>query len=243
VNKENITYFCNEKSIFTIFKIPDLQTNIRYTCPIAVLVYGGEQKNIPLALSLGEQYYTELTVDKTTVSPHEGLKTQAPNSYIFTDNGDYGSDMIEIFSSYYDFNVYSYNKGALDQQRISVVASKPLEASLIVNETAYTGKDLLITVQVKSLINYSQMVTVKFKEQVQREYFNDLKNFTFNFTPQNKNDNLIQVVVSTSDFSTSLSKQITVIEEKSSIDMISNIFEVIFKAVSDFIIWLTSLFR
>jgi hypothetical protein len=243
MNKENITYFCNEKSIFTIFKIPDLQANIRYTCPIAVLVYGGEQKNIPLALSLGEQYYTELTVDKTTVSPHEGLTAQSSSSYIFTDNGDYGSDMIEIFSSYYDFNVYSYNKGALDQQRISVVASKPLEASLIVNETAYAGKDLLITIQVKSLINYSQMVTIKFKEQFQREYFNDLKNFTFNFTPQNKNDNLIQVVVSTSDFSTSLSKQITVIEEKSSIDMVANIFEVIFKAVSNFIVWLISLFR
>jgi hypothetical protein len=87
------------------------------------------------------------------------------------------------------------------------------------------------------------MVTIKFKEQFQREYFNDLKNFTFNFTPQNKNDNLIQVVVSTSDFSTSLSKQITVIEEKSSIDMVANIFEVIFKAVSNFIVWLISLFR
>ena len=243
VNKENITYFCNEKSIFTIFKIPDLKANMRYNCPIAVLVYGGEQKNIPLTLSLGEQYYTELTVDKTTVSPHEGLTAQAPNSYIFTDNGDYGSDFLEIFSQYYDFNVYSYNKGALDQQRISVVAIKPLEALLIVNETAYVGKDLLITVQIKSLTNYSQMVTIKFKEQVQREYLKDLKNFTFNFTPQNKNDNLIQVIVSTSDFSTSLSKQITVIEEKSSIDIVANIFEVIFKAIYDFIIWLISLFR
>lgn len=243
VNKENITYFCNEKSIFTIFKIPDLQANIRYNCPIAVLVYGGEQKNIPLTLSLGEQYFTKLTVDKTTVFPHEVITAQASNSYIFTDNGDYSSDFLEIFSSYYDFNVYSYNKGALDQQRISVVANKPLEASLIVNETAYVGKDLLITVQIKSLVNYSQMVTVKFKEQVQKEYFTDLKNFSFSFTPQNKNDNLVQIIISTNDFSTSLSKQITVIEEKSSIDIVTNIFESILKGLSDFLNWLISLFR
>ena len=243
VNKENITYFCNKTSLFTIFKIPDLQANIRYNCPIAVLVYGGEQKNIPLTLSLGEQYSTKLTVDKTTVSPHEEIIAQAPDSYIFTDNGDYGSDSLEISSQYYDFNIYSYNKGALDQQRISVVASKPLEASLIANETAYAGKDLLLTVQVKNLVNYSQMVTVKFKEQVQREYLENLKNFSFNFTPQSKDDNLIQVIVSTSDFSTSLSKQITVIEEKNYINIVTNVFEGIFKTIFDFLNWLVSLFR
>jgi hypothetical protein len=201
------------------------------------------KKNIPLTLSLGEQYFTKLTVDKTTVSPHEVIAAQSPNSYIFTDNGDYGSNSLEIPSQYYDFNIYSYNKGALDQQRISVVANKPLEASLIANETAYVGKDLLITVQVKSLVNYSQMVTVKFKEQILFESVQDLENFTFNFTPQNKNDNLIQVVVSTSDFSTYLSKQINVIEEKNYINIIMNIFEGIFKALNDFLNWLVSLFR
>lgn len=243
INKENTTYFCNKKSIFTIFKIPDLQRNIRYNCPIAVLVYGGEQESIPLSLSLAEQGYTQLTVDKTTVSPNEKIIAQASNSYIFTENGDYGFDEIEIFSSYYDFNVYSYNKGGLSQQRITVVSNKPLEASLITNDTAYAGKKLLISVNVKNLVNYSQMITVKFKEQIQREYIQDSENFSFNFTPTSKDDNLIQVVVSTSDFSTSLSKQITVIEEKNSIDLVTNFFEAFFKAISDFVNWLISLFR
>lgn len=243
INKENTTYFCNKKSIYTIFKIPDLQKNIRYNCPIAVLVYGGEQESIPLRLSFAEQGYTQLTVDKTTVSSNEKIIAQASNSYIFTDNGDYGFDEIEIFSSYYDFNVYSYDKGGLSQQRITVVSNKPLEASLIINDTAYAGKELLISVNVKNLVNYSQMITVKFKEQIQREYIQDSENFSFNFTPNSKDDNLIQVVVSTSDFSTSLSKQITVTEEKSSIDVVTNFFEAFFKAISDFFNWLISLFR
>jgi len=236
INEDNVTYFCNNKTVFTIFKIPELQRNVQYTCPISVLVYGSEQKNVPLSLSYEKEGSTKLTVDKTTVSPKEKLTASAPNSYILSDNGDYGSDKLEIFSPYYDFNIYSYNKGALDQQNVSVVLNKPLDISLDVNDTAYVGKNYLINVSVRNLLNTPQEVTVKFKEQTQTDYVSDFKIFSFNFTPKS-DDNLIQVVVSTNDFSTSLSKPITLIVSN------SNFFESILKAISNLFNWLFGWFR
>jgi hypothetical protein len=243
INEDNITYFCNKESVFTIFKIPELQKNMQYSCPISVLVYGGEQKNIPLSLSYREEEFTNLTVDKTTVSPKEKLTALAPNSHIFTDSGDYGFESLEIFAPYNNFNIYSYNKGALDKQSISVVLNKPLDISLEANDTFYAGKEYLIYINVRNLLKTPQEITVKFREQIKTEDVNEFKTFSFNFTPQSENDNLIQVVVSTSDFSTSLSKSITVIEEKTTADLFTNFFQSIFKAISNFFNWLFGLFR
>lgn len=239
INEDNVTYFCNKKSVFTIFKIPELQKNMQYTCPIGVLVYGSEQKNILLSLSYREESSTKLTVDKTTVSPLEKITALASNSYIFTDNGDYGFERLDFYSQYNNFNVYSYNKGALDQESISVVLSKPLEALLIANDTFNAGKEYLISVNIRNLLKVPQEVTVSFREQTKKEYVNDNKTFSFNFTPKSENDNLIQVIVSTSDFSTSLSKPVTVIEERSSDNIVNNFFQ----AIIDFFKWLFSLFK
>ena len=239
ISKENITYFCNNKSVFTIFKMPDLQKNMHYTCPIGVLVYGSDQKNVPLSLLYKEEGSTKLTVDKTTVSPKEKITAFASNSYIFTDNGDYGSEKLEVLSPYSDFNVYSYNKGALDQKSISVVLNKPIEASITANDTFNAGKEYPITVIVKNLLSVSQQVTVKFRDQVKTDYVNDTKEFFFSFIPQNENDNLIQVVISTSDFSTALSKPIKVIEEKNAVENIASGF---IQAIVNFFKWLLSLF-
>jgi hypothetical protein len=239
ITKENVTYFCNKKSVFTVFKIPDLQRNMQYTCPVAVLVYGSGQKNIPLALSNIETDTTKLTVDKTTVSPKETVTALAPNSHIFTSNGDYGFERLEITAPYNDFKIYSYNKGALDQQSISVILNKPLDISITSNDTLYVGKEYVITVNVKNLLKTSQDVTVKFRDQIKKDYISDLRAFSFNFTPQDGNDNLIQVVVSTNDFSTTLSKPVTVIEEKGAENIIGNFFQ----AIINFFKWLFSLFK
>jgi transglutaminase-like putative cysteine protease len=236
INEDNVTYFCNKRSVFTIFKIPELQRNMQYTCPIGVLVYGSEQKNVPLSLSYKEMGFTKLTVDKSTASPKEKITALAPNSFIFTDNGDFGNEKLEISASYSNFNIYSYNNGALDYQSVSVVLNKPLDISLRANDTFYSGKEYLITVNVKNLLTAPQEVTVKFRDQTKTDYVNVSKEFSFNFTPQNENDDLIQVAVSAGDFSTSLSKPVTVIEEK-------NIGGNIIQSVINFFKWLLSLFK
>lgn len=51
INEDNVTYFCDNKTVFTIFKIPDLKENMQYSCPVAVLVYGSNQQNVSLSLS------------------------------------------------------------------------------------------------------------------------------------------------------------------------------------------------
>jgi transglutaminase-like putative cysteine protease len=236
VSKDNVTYFCNKKYLFTIFKIPELQKNMQYTCPFSILVYGSDQKNVLLLLSEKEIGSTKLAVDKTAVSPMERVKASAPNSHIFTDNGDYGFERLEFLAPYKDFKVYSYNKGALEQKSISVVLNKPLDASMIANDTFNAGKEYSITVNVRNLLKIPQEVTVSFREQTKKDYVNDNKSFSFNFIPQSENDNLIQVVVSTNDFSTSLSKQVTVLEEKGPVGGF-------FQAFIDFFNWLFSLFK
>jgi len=239
ITRENITYFCNKKSVFTIFKIPDLQKNMIYNCPVGVLVYGGDQKNIPLSLSNKELGTTKLTVDKNTASPKEVITVSAADSYIFSSNGDYGSERLEITAPYNDFKVYSYKNGALDQRSISIILNNPLNISLTSNDTFYVGKTYAIIVNVKNLLETSQDIAVNFRGQIKKDRISDLKTFSFNFTPQNGDDNLIQIVVSTSDFSTTLSKQVTVMEEKG----VENIVNGLFQAIVNFFKWLFSLFK
>jgi hypothetical protein len=239
ITKENVTYFCNKKSLFTIFKVPELQRNMQYTCPIGVLIYGSEQKNVPLTMSNVELSTTKLTVDKSTASPKETITASAPGSYIFSSNGDYASERLEITAPYNDFKIYSYNKGALDQKSVSIILNKPLYISMTSNDTLYAGKEYVITVNVKNLLEISQDITVKFRDQIKKDRVSDLMEFSFNFTPQNEKDNLIQVIVSTNDFSTTLSKQVTVIEEKGT----GNIVDSILQAVINFFKWLFSLFK
>ena len=241
VGDENVTYFCGKKSIFTIFKLPELQDKVQYTCPISVVVYGSDQQAVPLTLSSASEGTTRLTVDKTTASPGETVIAQSPGSYVFTDSGDYGLNYLEAVSPYYDFNVYSYNMGALDQQKISIVSVKPLEAYLIVNDTIYAGKQSNVIVSVRNLLSSPQTVTVKFDNQTQREYVSDSKNFTFEFTPT-PSESIIQVSVSTNDFSTSLSKTVTVVEEQDIIKGATSFFESVFKAIADFFGRIASLF-
>jgi hypothetical protein len=243
VNNDSVIYFCNKKSFFTIFRIPDLQTNMRYSCPISVLAYGAEQQNVPLSLSYGKEGYTELSVDKTTVSPNEMIRASASNSEVFTDGGEYGLDNLDFSAPYYDFNVYSYNRGYLDQQRISVVSNKPVDSHLDVNDTALVGKTVSVLVVVRNLVGNPQEVTVSFREQSLKGIVYDTKNFSFNFTPATVKDNLIQTVVSTSDFSTALSKQINVVEDKGILDSFAQVIEDFLRFVSDFFNRLINLFR
>ena len=104
-----------------------------------------------------------------------------------------------------------------------------------VNETAFVGKPTSVKVRVLNLVDEDQEITVIFRKDSVSEPLTDLKDFVFNFTSQTVDDDLIQVFVNTPDFSTSVSKTITIIRVK-------NVLENFFQPVIDFFNWLFSLF-
>ena len=235
IEPQNIVYFCNEKTVFTIFKIPELDERQSYRCDIKAFPYAGKESSSQLVLNPKGYGYSKLSVEKSVLKPGEKFLVTATDSHIFTDYGEYGYKKAEFTAPNYDFKVYSYNAGYLDQKSISVVLEKPIEVYLDANETAFVGKTILVNVKVVNLADEPQEITVVFKKNSVSETLTDSKNFTFDFVPQSIDDNLIQVFVNTPDFSTSVSKIITVIGQK-------NIFEDFFKSIIDFFNWLFSLF-
>lgn len=236
IDPQNIVYFCNERSVFTIFKIPGLDERKNYKCDIKVFPYAGKESSVQLILNPKGYGYSKLVVGKTVLKPGEKFSVSARNSQLFTDYGEYGYEKSEFTAPNYDFKVYSYNSGYLDSKNISVVLKEPIEIYLYANETASIGKSILVKVNVINLLNKSQSITVTFKRDSFSDNLTNSKEFTFNFTPQNIDDNLIQVFVNTPDFSTSVSKTITVIGQK-------NALENIFQPIIDFFNWLFSLFK
>jgi transglutaminase-like putative cysteine protease len=94
LNTGNMTYFCGSKSVFTIFKLPEIENGVQYTCPISVMVYGSDQETLSLTMSHGSGGSTRLSVDRTTASPNEKLVAAAQDSHIFTSDGDVGYDRL-----------------------------------------------------------------------------------------------------------------------------------------------------
>ncbi len=235
IEPQNIVYFCNEKTVFTIFKIPELDERQNYRCDIKVFPYAGKESNSQLVLNPKGYGYSKLSVEKIVLRPGEKFLVSARDSHLFTDHGEYGYEKAEFIAPNYDFKVYGYNAGYLAQKNISVVLEKPIEVHLDVNETAFVGKPILVKVKVLNLADEPQEITVVFKKDSVSETLVGSKNFTFNFIPEGVNDNLVQVFVSTPDFSTSVSKIVIVIGQK-------NIFEDFFKPIIDFFNWLFSLF-
>jgi len=236
VEPQNIVYFCNERSVFTIFKIPPLDDRKSYRCDIRVFPYAGKESTARLVLNPKGYGYSKLSVEKNVLKPGESFSVNARNSQIFTDYGEYGYEKAKFTAPNYDFKVYSYNSGYLDSKNISVVLVEPIEVSLDANDTAFVGKPTLIRVKVVNLLDTSQRITIIFKKDSYTDTLTDSKDFVFNFTPQSVDDNIVQVFVSTPDFSTSVSDTMTVIEQKNAIDNF-------FQPLINFFNWLLSLFR
>jgi transglutaminase-like putative cysteine protease len=236
VDYQNIVYFCNEKSVFAIFKIPNLDESRSYKCYIKVLPYGGTESGEQLSLNSKSSGYSKLTVEKSVLKPGEKFLASALNSQIFTDYGEYGYEKAEFTAPNYDFKVYSYNVGYLDSKNISVLLKEPFAISLDINETAYVGKPTIVKIKVVNLLNVSQNIKVTFMGDYYSDTLIDSKEFVFNFTSKSVDDNLVQVFVNTPDFSTSVAKTITVIGQK-------DILESLWKPIIDFFKWLFSLFR
>jgi hypothetical protein len=236
IEPQNIVYFCNNMSVFTIFKIPPLDERKSYRCDIMVFPYAGKESTARLVLNPKGYGYSKLSVEKNVLKPGETFMVSARNSQIFTDYGAYGYEKAKFTAPNYDFKVYSYNSGALDEKNISVVLVEPIEVSLDINDTALVGEPIPIRVKVVNMLNTSQHVTVIFKEDSYSDTLTDSKEFVFNFTPQSVDDNLVQVFVNTPDFSTSVSDTVIVTEQKSAV-------ENFFQPIIDFFNWLLSLFR
>jgi hypothetical protein len=236
INPENIVYFCDKKSIFSIFEIPNLDPKGNYRCTISLLPYAGEQNSVQLLMSFKEEGNAKISVEKTVLEPGERFSVVATNSHIFTDFGGYGFGNAEFVAPYYDFKVYAYNSGSLNQQDVSVTLQKPIDVSLHLNKTVFLGKSVLVDVKVTNLINKPEIVTVRFIDSFISEEIIGSKNFIFDFTPQNIDDNIVQVFVNTSDFTTSVSETLYVIKQKGLLDNI-------IQPIIDFFNWLVSLFK
>jgi hypothetical protein len=234
-DSKDIVYFCNERSVFTVFEIPKLDEKRSYGCYVSVIPYGGTETGEQLSLNLKGSGYSKLVVEKEILKPGEKFLASATNSQIFTDYGEYAYESGEFTAPNYDFKIYSYNSGYLDSKSISVVMEKPIDVYLDVNGTLAEGKAALVNVRVVNLLDKTQQIKVVFRKDSYSEELTNSKYFVFNFTPS-INDNLVQVFVSTPDFSTSVSKAITVIGQK-------NALEDFFKPIIDFFDWLFSLFK
>jgi hypothetical protein len=118
---------------------------------------------------------------------------------------------------------------------ISVVLKKPIDVYLDVNETTLVGSTIPVSVRVDNLLEETQSIKVIFKEDTVSAVLSDSKYFVFNFTPKSIDDNLVQVFVSTPDFSTSSSKVINVIGVENALGSFVDLIKGFFR-------WLLSLF-
>lgn len=236
INENEIVYFCGRKSHFTIFKIPDdLKANMVYTCSVNALPLGGENQLVPLTISHEEINGIKMYTEKTVLTPGEQMSVSSPDSYIFTETGEYGFGKVNITAPYYDFKVYAYRLGSLMEKDVIVVSEKPFEIILSAPENVTVGKTIPVSVGVKNLRDGEQTIDVTFQGKTITENLKGLNNYIFNFTPQNSEDNLIQVFVSTLHYSGSKSKLIKVSESQEILDItvstIQNFFVWIFETV------------
>jgi transglutaminase-like putative cysteine protease len=236
IDPQNIVYFCNNKTIFTIFKMPPLDDRKNYRCDIRIFPYAGEETSEQLVLNPKGYGYSKLVVEKNVLIPGEKFNISARNSHIFTDDGQYGYEKAQFTAPGYDFKVYSYNSGYLDVKNITVVMNKPIDVSIDSNDTATVGSPLAVRVKVDNLMKEPQQVKVIFKGNSISDTVANSTYFYFNFTPQGTADNLLQVFASTSDFSTSASKEIVVSPQ-------NNIASSVFDGIGGFFAWLLNLIR
>ena len=218
-NEDDIVYFCGDKSYFSILKIPtNLKDNIRYDCSVNVFPYAGKQELVPFTISFELADSLRLYTEKTTLTPGEKVTVSAPDAFIFSDKGDYGFDKTDITASYTDFSVYAYKSGYLVEQPIRVVSEKPFEISISSPENVTVGETIPVLVNVKNLRQGQQAIEIKFKEETIIDNIIGPKDFAFNFTPVDAEDNLIQVFVSTLHYSASKSKLVEVLDNPNIID-------------------------
>jgi len=237
LNPTQIPHFCDQKSIFSIFKVPEsLSPSLRYTCPLSIVPYAGDQQNVQVTISRQSAQPVKLFLDRTTVVPGEKITATATNAHLFTDSGSYGLNSLEIIAPTTNFTVFAYSGGSLAQQNVTVINIKPFDVALSVPSFLKINVPNAFNVLVKNLFTKNQTVSVRSRGTTQvRTIGTEAEIFNFTFTPANKDDNVIQVIVSSSDFSTTVSKVVPV--EGSFfydiIDAITNFFSTVINAITN----------
>lgn len=231
---QNTVYFCGNKTIFTIFRLPPLDEGKNYRCDIMIFPYAGEETSEQLVLNPKGYGYSKLVVEQNVLRQGEKFNVSARNSHIFTDYGAYAYEKGQFTAPGYDFRVYGYNSGYLDVKNISVVIRKPIEVTIESNDTGTVGETMPVRVRVVNKESGEQKISVIFKEDRLSATVEDSMYLDLNFTPQSTSDTLLQVFVSTSDFSTSSSKEITVMPA-------SDIASTVYGGLEGFVRWILSL--
>ncbi|MCD6477241.1 MAG: transglutaminase domain-containing protein, partial [Candidatus Aenigmarchaeota archaeon] len=142
INKDQLIYFCNNKTLFSIFSLPDTE-RYSYVCPLNIINYAGNDNVINVKIYPKKEQSVSLSIDKSTITPNEKYIVKAPNCHIFTDYGDYAFGYGEFLAGYDNFNVYAYNKGYLQSQQIKVIDSTPIELILETKNKYYLNSPVL----------------------------------------------------------------------------------------------------
>ncbi|MEM5804423.1 MAG: transglutaminase domain-containing protein [Candidatus Aenigmatarchaeota archaeon] len=237
---EKIVYFCGSKSVYSIYKLPEsLNRNIRYTCELISYPYAGEDKRQSVVLDSkeGAGEKVSLAVDKTTLVPGEKFTALSPGAWLFTDYGREALDRAEWYAPSEDFRVYAYSKGSLAAQDMRVVISKPFELAVSADRQNITlGGNATLTAEVRNLLGSEQVIrlSVSGRERTLTVPAGATDSAEFVFIPQSVDDNVAQVVASSSSFSTSSSVRFNVAEEKGVFGFLEGIFAAIAKFFEGF---------
>jgi transglutaminase-like putative cysteine protease len=227
-NKKDVVYFCNDKNHFSIFDIPnDLKSDTFYTCPVTIYPNLGEQKTLSVNMkeSFGFDNNVNLGISSYSVVPGEKIILESNGAKIFTSNGDFGSNRLELIAPKKNFTVYSYNNGNLVSQKISVINKKPFSINVVANDSMIKGDNYTVNITLENYLEEDQTIKIEIGNYSQSVVLEEETTIEVEVVAET---NLIQVFAEDTDFSTSSSKFINLIENK-------NIFDSIIDFITNFL--------
>ncbi len=227
-NYEKNIYFCNNKTVFSVFKVPDMG-NVGITCPVTVFSYDGTSEIVSFSITGGGRNSNSIKADvgNTVFEAGEKYSVHSPGSYIFTDDGQYGFENAK-FEARENTTLYIYNKGNIETRKITVLKKKPISVYVIMNNTVVAGTRTKINLVIENRLNKLQNITVAFEGNMQNILVPPLSNRTvsLHFLPEANNDSMIQVSLYSDGFSTTVTKTLNVLDkEKSVFDIIDGFIE------------------
>ncbi len=236
---DSAVYFCGSKTAFSIFRLPDnLDAKRIYTCPIAFSVYNAAPDILNLTMVEKLSSSVKISLDKTVAEAGEIISAESPDSYLFTSDGQSGFGSA-TFTANDNMVVYAYKSGALERQSVTVVNKKPFGISIQAGANYTVNETGFVYITLKNLLQESQNIVLNFRGSGQQVYLGPLSEKTLNisFTPQTKDDNLLQAYASVSGFNSYTSKLVDVQEPPAPQnwwDGISEFFGNLFGSVADF---------
>ena len=234
---ERNIYFCNNKTVFSVLKAPDIQ-NKKIICPVTVFSRDGTNEIVDLSITDSKKNDIGISIGNTIFETGEVYSVYSPESYIFTEDGQYGFENA-FFKAMENTTLYVYRNGSIDSKKIIVLNKKPMDVYMQLNNTVFLGDYVDINLTIENKLNKLLNISVKLGDKIENVLIPSLSNRTLNlrFLPENINDNILQINFYSKDFSTSMTEMLNVLEkEKNLLDtliaffadiekMFENIFE------------------